>query len=371
VINREITYKRDINCSYMIVPAMPENNFDEKILLRRCLDNFIPVQKCYEGSAGQYWYDITGKQALDSYCRINNIGKIFFETLILKLCQAVEVLDWNLVDVNCLVLDPELIFINTQEELSFVAYPFHKGNLALELQQLLEYMLTKLDHKDTTVVGWAYKIYEMSLLDGMSITDLKQVILEERSRMIVPSERKIVREEAREEDGFEKQAVQHNNFSPESIKQKIQDVLKELLASLENKFPKKINEYIPIVVYPEDPEEQQEEDAITLHPTVCLSTMKKDRRELICDRKGVFPDFVLEKGAYIVGKNHKVQFHIEKDTISQFHARIECQGNIYYIEDLNSTNGTYVNENLLSYKSRKELQSGDSIRFGDVGYHFY
>lgn len=370
MINREITYKRDINCSYMIVPAMPENNFDEKLLLRRCLDTFVPVQKCYEGFAGQYWYDITGKQALDSYCRINSIGKTFFETLILKLCQAVEILEWNLVDVNCLVLDPEMIFINAQEELSFVAYPFHKGNLAMELQQLLEYMLTKLDHKDTTAVGWAYKIYEMSLMEGMSIAEFKRVILEERSRMIVSQERQIVREAAKEEQEVEKHFVNQNDFTPEIIKQKIYDVLKELLSSWKNRFQKNVNEYIPMVIYPEE-QEEQEEEVVTLHPTVCISTMEKDKRELICDRKGVFPDFELEKGAYIIGKNHKVQFYIEKDTISQFHARVEYQGDAYYIEDLNSTNGTYVNEKLLSYKSRKQLQSGDSIRFGDVGYHFY
>jgi hypothetical protein len=269
------------------------------------------------------------------------------------------------VDVNCLVLDPELIFINAQDELFFVAYPFHKGNLAIELQQLMEYMLTKLDHKDTTAVGWAYKLYEMSLMEGISIAEFKRVILEERSRRVFPQDEHIVREEVSEA----KELVEPKIFTPESLKQKIQDMLKGLLSTWKNRFQTKVNEYIPVVVYPEELEEQQEE--ISIHPTICISAMRNDKRELTCDRKGVFSDFVLEKGAYIIGKNPKVQFHIEKETVSQFHARIEYQGDAYYIEDLNSTNGTYVNENLLSYKSRRQLQSGDSIRFGDVEYHFY
>jgi hypothetical protein len=152
------------------------------------------------------------------------------------------------VDVNCLVLDPELIFINAQDELFFVAYPFHKGNLAIELQQLMEYMLTKLDHKDTTAVGWAYKLYEMSLMEGISIAEFKRVILEERSRRVFPQDEHIVREEVSEA----KELVEPKIFTPESLKQKIQDMLKGLLSTWKNRFQTKVNEYIPVVVYPEE-----------------------------------------------------------------------------------------------------------------------
>lgn len=385
MINREITYKRDINSSYMIIPAMPEESFDEKVLLKRTIGDLLSVEKCYEASVGQYWYDITGKQALDSYCRINSIGKDFFENLILKICQMVEQLEWNLVDINCLVLDPELVFLNAYgEELAFVAYPFHKGDLATELQQLLEYLLTKLNHKDTIAVGWAYKLYEMALMDGMSIAELKRVILEDRTQNL-EIEPKVVNYIERTS---EVQAIEPVEM-PEATAQKSNGMLDEVILKCKEMFQEKTKGYydkvqgmiqtyflterearkeVPVVVYPE---ETEEEEVIEIHPTVCIAAVKGTGKELCCDRKGVFPDFILERSAYIVGKSAKVQFRIDKDTVSQFHARIEYQGDAYYIEDLNSTNGTYVNEQLLSYKSRRLLQSGDSIRFGDVGYHFY
>ena len=56
--------------------------------------------------------------------------------------------------------------------------------------------------------------------------------------------------------------------------------------------------------------------------------------------------------------------------ISQFHAKIEWMDDVYYIEDTNSTNGTYVNDTLLNYKEKRELTPGDSIRFADVKYRF-
>ena len=368
MINREIVYKRDINNSYMIIPAMPEESYDEKLLLKRNIGNLLPMEKCYVASAGQYWYDITGKQALDAYCRINSIGKEFFENLILKLCQMVELLEWNLIDINCLVLDPELVFLNVYEEdVFFVAYPFHKGDLATELQQLMEFLLTKLNHKDTIAVGWAYKLYEMTLTEGMSIAALKRVILEERTQSIeVPEEVKCC----------EKMIVAENNIREENWEEKILEKIRQwksyLWDMVKNYLPydkdKKEREELPTVVYPE---EEDEEESVTIHPTICIASAKKTSRVLQCDRQGIFPNFTLEQGAYIIGKSAKVQFQIDKDTISQFHARIEYQGDAYFIEDLNSTNGTYVNEQPLSYKSRKQLQGGDSIRFGDVEYHFY
>ena len=61
---------------------------------------------------------------------------------------------------------------------------------------------------------------------------------------------------------------------------------------------------------------------------------------------------------------------IQADTISQLHARIDHDGETYYIEDLNSTNGTFVNDEPLAYKERRKLNSNDMIRFADVRYRF-
>ena len=383
MINREITYKRDINSSYMIIPGISEESFDEERILQRNLPGLLPIEKCYVAAVGQYWYDITGKQALDGYCRINNIGKTFFENLILKLCQTIECLEWNLIDVNCLVLDPEMVFLNVYgEEVSFVAYPFHNGDLRTELQQLLEYLLTKLDHKDNTVVGWAYKLYEMVLMEGMSIAQLKRVILEERTQKVVLEPEKqyfteCVQEENRIELPQTAQEEQHKGGVLEQISiARVKEVImgyiqgwkEQLRHRIEALLGTKDKQEMPRIIYPE---EEEKEEQVTIHPTVGLGVVKNESHELSCDRKGDFPDYVLEKGAYLVGKNPQVQIRINKDTVSQYHARIEYQGEGYYIEDLNSTNGTYVNEQLLSYKSRKQLQRGDSIRFGDVGYHFY
>ena len=61
---------------------------------------------------------------------------------------------------------------------------------------------------------------------------------------------------------------------------------------------------------------------------------------------------------------------IDKETISQLHARIWPEGNSFYIEDLNSTNGTFVNDETLPYKQKRILQVNDIVQFADARFRF-
>lgn len=52
------------------------------------------------------------------------------------------------------------------------------------------------------------------------------------------------------------------------------------------------------------------------------------------------------------------------DIASRLHADIRVEGNAYYIEDVGSSNGTYINNKLLSPGDRHCLRVGDRIALG-------
>lgn len=357
MINREITYERDVNKSYMKIPAVIDTSLDEKLIFRRAYQGILPMEKCYVNGSGQYWYNISGWQALDAYCRMNPINQSFFETLILRVCSQLEVLEWNLIDTNCLVVDPELIFVSHNgEDISFILYPDIKGNFLDELQQLMEYLLTKINHGDKEGVHEAYGIYNMTHTDGYSIADLKKAILGRRVVEVVTDEAVVVSEQIceipKEEPTLEKKWAQ------------ILEWIKEILpVKKENK------EEIPMVIYPEDEPEDPKE--ITINPTICLAaTLGEARGILMYEGMKEYPDFELEKSSSILGKNPRVNLYIARETISQFHAKFDYIDKTYYIEDMNSTNGTFVNDEMLNYKEKRALSPGDILRFADVKYRF-
>ncbi len=56
----------------------------------------------------------------------------------------------------------------------------------------------------------------------------------------------------------------------------------------------------------------------------------------------------------------------EEHGVSRMHAKIYAQGSQYLIEDLNSTNATYLNRQKLAAKTPTPIKDGDEVRFGKV-----
>jgi FHA domain len=63
-----------------------------------------------------------------------------------------------------------------------------------------------------------------------------------------------------------------------------------------------------------------------------------------------------------------VEIKLEDPFASSRHARISCQGRVVVIEDLGSTNGTYLNDQPLT--GPQPLHEGDRIRIGDSEFSY-
>jgi pSer/pThr/pTyr-binding forkhead associated (FHA) protein len=56
----------------------------------------------------------------------------------------------------------------------------------------------------------------------------------------------------------------------------------------------------------------------------------------------------------------------EQAGVSRKHARFIVEGGSYFIEDLDSTNFTFLNKQKLAAKARQPVGDGDEIRFGRI-----
>ena len=73
-------------------------------------------------------------------------------------------------------------------------------------------------------------------------------------------------------------------------------------------------------------------------------------------------------GDIVLGRGNRAEIRLEDPFASSRHARIYAQGNIMVIADLESTNGTYLNEELL--QTPRPLHPGDRVRIGDSEFAF-
>ena len=83
-------------------------------------------------------------------------------------------------------------------------------------------------------------------------------------------------------------------------------------------------------------------------------------------RQGPRPDqtFELHKDVYTLGREAGNDIIINDPQVSRHHARLTLQGGAYVLEDLGSTNGTFVNGRRVA--GQIALSAGDMIGLGDT-----
>lgn len=85
--------------------------------------------------------------------------------------------------------------------------------------------------------------------------------------------------------------------------------------------------------------------------TAFLETAEGKKFNLVKDPKGI-----------IIGRSRSSDIFVPSPKISRNHAKISFDGSFFLIEDLNSTNGTFINDNKIS---KSKLNNGDKIKLAN------
>lgn len=73
---------------------------------------------------------------------------------------------------------------------------------------------------------------------------------------------------------------------------------------------------------------------------------------------------------YVLGRHPECEIVVEVGAVSRQHAAVVREGNQYFVEDLNSRNGTFVNGEPEKIAGRRLLHTNDQIRICDVTFTF-
>ena len=172
-------------------------------------------------------------------------------------------------------------------------------------------------------------------------------------------------------DDHNKNATHGTSFA-QRIEPFIHPALHPILQQLPEKykrFRKREKDRQPEPIYMFEPEE---EAAVCENPTVYLGAGEHTQGRLNYVGSGEQPNFQVVGDVFLIGgKNGQADGQIDAPGVSRSHARITREEDAYYIEDLNSRNGTYLNGELLLYRQKRRLKSRDHLRFAQEEYIFY
>lgn len=373
----EIEYKRELTKSYMCVKTDQDFlPFEKEILTRSSISGILPVNTTFADAATVCWYDITGMQAFDHALETEMMDSQMLTKFLVSLCGMLEQLESFLLDPGHLWFSQESIFKNNQDGSFWFCYcPEGKENITEGFQKLMEYLLTKIDHKDQRAVKMAYHIYDQVIKEGYSLIAIRESLTYDNVAVEPVPDRAAENNRAEPEQTphqVEKEKAMHKaegkirGIFQKAIEHFFPDVakFKEYRKQLAKKKEKK-NEIQPIVFEPE------EEEVKMGRPTVLLADQRKTIRGVLrYEGNNQLPDLKIDTFPYVIGSAADCPGHVDCATISRHHAKITKVENVYFIEDMNSANGTKAGGTLLDYKRKVSLQANEILEFADEKFRF-
>ena len=419
----KISYERNLKESLMTVEGRPVMKpYEEEMLRENDIPSLLSFYTSTMNGEVRFCYDITGKSSLRDFLDEEGLSTHIVSGVIKKLKKAFDQTDRYLISPENIRLSPDTIFV---ERLSgdfrlFLSYmPFENDGGEYGLSAIMRFLTEKPVRGDVRLTELIYSLYDASLRekdsfdallsvlsgyeekegDEGSRERLKDVFAEEerlpepvspagpdrkkkgRGQSLLESvekRRRSVFDEGEENDrdgyisGFD------DEDEEESYPEEDESFFSKLFSLLKGLFSKKVKESKERLtgriksLFPSGKENikaldflYEETDSIE-KPTVLMSGAAAGGPLLLSyEGSGRGRDYPLSKEIFRIGSEKGNDAVIDSPVVSRHHAKIVRQGEDYFIEDLNSKNGTFVNGKMLSYRESVRLKRMDKIIFAD------
>ena len=377
----EIEYRRTWNQSVMLITGhVEEENYELKMLKHNTVAGLLPVEEIQETGDFRFCYDITGKKSLECYLENNALNPVMIKKILENLIHLCREMERYLLKEEKLLLKEDMIFMDSREEqFYFCYYPDKEGELREEFGKLIEEMLPQLDHENREETEKVYAIYEKTREENYSLLNLQELFFkEEENGGEVWKEYEIA--------GDETEAADLTVTNPQNSQKmdRISSIKKQMLQILEkgiswlyrDKLNRKKKEFsmpeipVPAIRKKQMPQKiyPQEQDK---NPLLEYTEKAITGARLMYLGGGEERDFVVDKDIFLIGTDASaVDGVLKSRAAGEIQAKITRAENTYYIEDMNSANGTLVNGKILIYKEVRRLEEGDRITFADISYRF-
>lgn len=376
-------YVRNYNCNYerITLEQKPEEKrYQYCILNRGGIRYLLPCSLRYIDNNAYLYYDISSMQNLTQVFGEKKITREWVKDFLWGIRQMRYELDRFLLEEDNIIWNPEHIYQDLEKnDFSFLYMPYYEGESGLET--LMDYFVEHVDYEDEELVEFIYRIHEKIHQVGreylnkqihedfLKMENLKKEAAElkqESTPQVKPNESFAdLLPEEREELWSKDVGKKGIRFFMEGRKKK--QARKE---EYREEILQRINERKVLAVceeshYHEQTAAEAEEEfgrTIFIEEAAVVKTValyKPDGEKVM----------ELEKLPFVIGKRKEnVDLVINDYSVSRVHARITQEEGGYFIEDLNSTNGTFKNALRLKPYEKRKLESGDELRFGKTEY---
>lgn len=194
----QVDYKRDLNHSYMIVKEEKEPDiasYQIRMLQTNSIEGLLACRMQKMNTQMLYYYDISSRQALRTVYEHRQVGYQTIKLLFQQLIEVVEELEEYLLDPEGLLLTPNTVYFTAEPPtVTFCYLPGNRHPIRAQMAELMEYLLSRMNHQESEAVVLGYDLYREISSDEWSIDRMKSILL----RKPEVSEESVLEEESEE-----------------------------------------------------------------------------------------------------------------------------------------------------------------------------
>lgn len=381
----DIKYKRDINRSVMIVTSDTYyKGYDERMISENAIPSLLDFTVVNNGGQNSFWYDISEKKSLKGYFLSEGITIVTVKVVFEAILNAIENLSEYLLKEENVLISLDTLFFEKQG-FSLKCYLTYVPGANFEFTEafkgIAEYLVQNVDHENTQNVMACYRVFEKIYEGEFSLLDLIASLEEEKGQEENDYEAEqdmLEDDEAFENDSEDFRGLDYiKDFDEINYSYKVENIEKKkfsIFSVFSKRVKKKKTELFPgvgayedFIEEPEDVEYEQEMATTLLNAQGHVASTKK---LTYLGNKNIISPFLVSFPFNIGSRNKGNEFIIEEEIISRVHARITKDDGRYFIEDLESKNGTFLNGKMLAVNTPYELFPNDIVDFADISFRF-
>lgn len=372
-------YVRNLHCNYerLLLEQKPEDRrYQYCILSRGGIKGLLPCSLRYINGQAYLYYDISSKQNMVQLFERRLITREWLRDFMWSYRQIQQELDRFLLDEHNVVWYPEQVFLDLDNRVfSFMYIPYCEQESGFG--RLVDFWVEHIDYEDEALVEFVYRVYDR--LEKSGDAYLQSQIFEdaalleqkgaERSESpgvpeTVPEQQEIQQPDPERQQtaasGEEKKKLfgifegrkKKNKEIRDNYRMAMEAAMSGCAVAEEGTYQYQESEdgdmdYGRTVYVEERPD-----------PAALLHRLYSPEGKLLANLSGE---------VFSIGKKkEEVDLVLDDMSVSRMHARIIRQGAEIYLEDLNSTNGTFKNGLRLEPYERRKLEAEDEIKCGNV-----
>lgn len=382
----ETEYVRNLNCNYERVrleEKPKENRYQYCILNRGGIRFLLPCSLRYIDGDAFLYYDISSTQSIVQLFEGKSIGREWMRDFLWGMERMQQELGRYLLEDRNVIWSPEHIYQDLEKNDFFFMYIPYCGRNR-EFKALLDFWVEHIDYEDEALVEFVYGLHEQyaaagdTCLNRQIFDNFKEVEKKEKRRRKTEQQereqdiRQIYAQEPPRDSAVLQTTSPAAGSEPEDRRKgflsfwggrrKKQDAISYQEILQRQVSMQALGAVGEETVYGEEEEEYGR--------TIYLEEQQREQPRGLYRDNGELA-IKIDKFPFVIGKKRdEVDYALEDRSVSRIHARILEEDGRIYLEDLNSTNGTFKNGLRMQPYEKRRLEKDDELRFGKAEYTF-